>query len=100
MECEGNEPRDRPTRGGPIELKEASPLDSTGQIMPKPFEDASPRHVLPNDLPNAIRHLGDEELDRLLAATLSEMSRRGRRLPIDKPSPQRNLGAASLTRGQ
>jgi hypothetical protein len=78
MECEGNEPRDRPTRGGPIELKKASPLDSTGQIMPKPFEDASPRHVLPNDLPNAIRHLGDEELDRLLAATLSEMSRRGR----------------------
>ena len=88
------------TRAEPIKLKEASPSDSTGQIMPKPFEDASPRHVLPNDLPNAIRHLGDEDLDRLLAATLAEVNRRGRRLPIDKPSPQGNLAAASLTCGQ
>ena len=30
-----------------------------------------PRHVLPKDLPNAVKHLNDEELDRLLAATLA-----------------------------
>src|ERR1700716_1671855 len=31
-----------------------------------------PRHVLPKDLPNAGKHLNDEELDRLLAVTLAE----------------------------
>jgi len=31
-----------------------------------------PRHVLPKDLPNAVKHLNDEELNRLLAATLAE----------------------------
>jgi hypothetical protein len=62
---------------------------------------SAPRHVLPKDLPNAIRHLGDAELDRLFAAALAEMKRRGRRLP-DKPAPKQELGAVevSLTRGQ
>ena len=36
------------------------------------------RHVLPKDLPNAIKHLSDGELDFLHAATLEEMKRRGR----------------------
>ena len=37
-----------------------------------------PRHILPKDLPNAIKHLSDTELDSLHAATLEEMMRRGR----------------------
>jgi hypothetical protein len=36
------------------------------------------RHVLPKNLPNAIKHLSDGELDLLHAATLEEMKRRGR----------------------
>jgi hypothetical protein len=36
------------------------------------------RHVLPKNLPNAIKHLSDGELDFLHAATLEEMKRRGR----------------------
>ena len=61
-----------------------------------------PRHVLPKDLPNAVKHLNDEELDRLLAATLAEAKRRGRdTTPTDKRYPSRNAEAAvSLTRGQ
>ena len=61
-----------------------------------------PRHVLPKDLPNAVKHLNDEELDRLLAATLAEAKRRGRdATPTDKRHPSRNTEAAvSLTRGQ
>ena len=35
------------------------------------------RHVLPKDLPKAIMHLTDEELARLLAATITETERRG-----------------------
>ena len=36
------------------------------------------RHILPKDLPNAIKHLSDGELHFLHAATLEEMKRRGR----------------------
>jgi DNA invertase Pin-like site-specific DNA recombinase len=73
--------------------------------MSKPTDEAaavsSPRHVLPKDLPNAIRHLGDAELDRLFAAALAKMRRRGRRPPTDK-LPKQELDALDvpLTRGQ
>jgi hypothetical protein len=47
---------------------------------------ASPRrHVLPNDLPAAIKQLDDHELDRLQAAVLAEQKRRGRKPSSDKP---------------
>ena len=64
------------------------------------------RHVLPRDLPSAVKHLDDEELDRLLAVALAEAKRRGRRsTPTDKPSKpspkwQPDAVAVSLTRGQ
>jgi hypothetical protein len=60
------------------------------------------RHVLPKDLPNAVKHLNDEELDRLLVVTLVEAKRRGRETtPTDKRSPSRKVEApVSLTRGQ
>jgi hypothetical protein len=77
------------------------------------------RHVLPNDLPNAVKHLDDRELDLLIRASLEEAKRRGRLLPsvqantpdesarkrssrMDKSSYRRQLEVAtvSLTRGQ
>jgi len=36
---------------------------------------------LPADLPNAIRQLDNQELDRLLAAVLAEQKRRGGKIP-------------------
>ena len=59
------------------------------------------RHVLPKDLPNALKHLNDEELGRLLTAAVAEARRRGS-LPSPQPSRtrQRGEGTASLTRGQ
>ena len=74
--------------------------------MSKPTDEAAVvstlRHVLPKDLPNAIKHLSDEELDRLITAALAEMRQRGRRLPTDKHAPKikPGLAKASLTRGQ
>ena len=69
--------------------------------MSKPTDEAAvvsaPRHALPKDLPNAIKHLSDEELDRLITAALAEMRQRGRRLPTDKAA---GLAKVSLTRGQ
>jgi hypothetical protein len=48
--------------------------------MSKPADEAaavsSPRHVLPKDLANAIKELGDEELDRLITAAFAEIRRR------------------------
>jgi hypothetical protein len=35
-------------------------------------------HILPKDLPNAVKHLSDREMDLMHAATLGEMKRRGR----------------------
>ena len=79
---------------------------SVGQTSPPGTQQVTSaqerRHVLPKDLPNAVRHLNDQELDRLLAVTLAEAKRRGRHpTPIDKRLPSRNAGATvSLTRGQ
>jgi DNA invertase Pin-like site-specific DNA recombinase len=58
---------------------------------------------LPADLPNAIRHLDNQELDRLLAAVIAEQKRRGRKLAAsDESSPKRKLEAISapLTQGK
>jgi hypothetical protein len=71
------------------------------------------RHVLPKDLPNAIKHLDDQDLDRLLAVAVAEAKRRGR-LPStnqtteQSSSPMRRsprgrrvqADTVSLTRGQ
>jgi hypothetical protein len=74
--------------------------------LPRPEQ----RHVLPKDLPNAVKNLSDDELDRLLAAALEETKRGGKMVPNvqpndpvpPRPTSQRKAEAAatSLTRGQ
>ena len=95
--------RDRTRQAAP-DLFSTAPF---GETTPPATKGASSvqqrRHVLPKDLPNAVKHLDDEELDRLLAVALAEAKRRGRRSsPTDKPSPKRQPDAValSLTRGQ
>jgi hypothetical protein len=74
----------------------------------------SQRHVLPKDLPSAVKHLTDTELDLLITASVEEAKRRGRLPPSVKPSPpvdpersssskdkrRAELTTISLTRGQ
>ena len=55
------------------------------------------RHVLPKDLPNAIKHLDDRELDRLIAASLEEAKRRGR-IPPSVPAVEPASPRPSLTK--
>jgi len=111
-------------------LSSTDAVRDTSPLPPPPATDATAepepqRHVLPNNLTNAVKHLNDEELDRLCAATLEEMKRRNRlppsvgadseqpsgrpsnlptkRLPpTDKTSHRRqaNIPEVSLTRGQ
>ena len=61
------------------------------------------RHILPADLPNAIKLLDNQELDRLLAAVLTEQKRRGRRpAALDKSSRKKKMEEieVSLTQGK
>jgi hypothetical protein len=80
------------------------------------------RLALPKDLPRAIRHLADIELDWLLRAAIEEAKRRGRPVPIAEAAPtnrttappatskhtgpperqtrQREVGLGSVTQGQ
>src|SRR5215469_16763563 len=58
----------------PSSAAENSPASSS-KIRP------SSRHILPADLVNAIKHLDNQELDRLLETVIAEQKRRGRKLP-------------------
>jgi hypothetical protein len=63
----------------------------------------SSRHVLPADLPNAIKQLSDQELDHLVTAALAEQKRRGKKLPVSDESPRKGRVesvAAPLTQGK
>jgi hypothetical protein len=60
--------------------------------------DFLPRHVLPKDLPSAIKQLQDRELDLLLAAVLAEQERRGRKPAVSaETSPKRRAKAVAVS---
>jgi hypothetical protein len=52
-----------------------------------PVAPQSPHQLLPKDLTGALKHLGDAEMDRLLAAVVDEARRRGRPSRVLKESP-------------
>jgi len=83
---------------------DASPQDSTGR---ETAYGVSQRHVLPRDLPNAVKYLTDTELDLLIVTAVDEAKRRGRLPPKVEPKPPDepkragvDLAMGSLTRGQ
>ena len=62
----------------------------------------SPRHVLPKDLPSAIKQLEDQDLNRLIAAAVAEQKRRDakpRKSKTSQASGSERL-APSLTTGK
>ena len=81
--------------------KPPSPSVST-QVLHRVAEQ--PRHVLPRDLPSAIKHLDDQELDRLIAAVLAEQKRRCTKPVVAESTPVRKerlkLVGAPLTTGK
>jgi hypothetical protein len=59
------------------------------------------RHVLPADLPNAVRQLNDKELDRLLSAVTAEQKRRGKKLAaVSRKQGVEVAAAVPLTQGK
>jgi hypothetical protein len=58
---------------------------------------SSPPHVLPSNLPAAIKHLSDQELDQLQAAVTTELQRRGKKPPSPEKTKRVEAAAVSLT---
>jgi DNA invertase Pin-like site-specific DNA recombinase len=60
------------------------------------------RHILPNNLGNAVRQLEDKELDQLFSAVLAEQKRRGKSRPNTNGTfPKRRIEqTVSLTQGK
>ena len=70
-----------------------------GSDPPIPTADkaaSSPRHILPSDLPAAIKYLNDQELDRLHAAVTTELQRRGKKPPLSDKTKRAEAAAVSL----
>src|SRR5258706_14300917 len=71
-----------------------------GSDPPIPTADkaaSSPRHILPSDLPAAIKYLNDQELDQLQAAVTTELQRRGKKPPSPDKTKRAEAAAVSLT---
>jgi len=70
----------------------------------EPAAAASPSYALPTNLPSALRHLDDDQLERLLAAVLAErQARGGKNLSVsDEPRRKRRIKevAAPLAQGK
>jgi hypothetical protein len=78
------------------------PLEPSSSPLNPPIRTAdngsSPRHVLPSDLPAAIKHLNDQELGQLMAAVTAEQERRGKKSPSHaKTAGKRPVEAASVS---
>jgi len=77
-------------------LSSASPQE-TAIRSPNPTANAVPRHVLPSDLPAAIKHLSDQELEQLLTAVTAEQQRRGKNLAAPDKAPSKRVEAHSVS---
>jgi hypothetical protein len=76
-----------------------APSRSSESLVPR---SAIPsRHVLPADLPNAVRQLNDQELDQLLSAVIVEQKRRGKQLAaVSRKEGVEVVAAIPLTQGK
>jgi hypothetical protein len=78
----------------------ASPQE-TASRPPQPT--TSSRHILPSDLPSAIKHLNDQELEQLFVAVTAEQHRRGKRPPALESTVSKGMVVApsvTLTTGK
>ena len=96
-------------------VQDGSPPTTRASAKDAPADTATQRHVLPRDLPNAVKYLTDTELDLLITTSVQEAKRRGRLPPSAQPNPtdepvakqsssrdrqQAEVAKVSLTRGQ
>jgi hypothetical protein len=77
---------------------------SASKSKDKPAAAPSPSYALPTNLPSALRHLDNDQLDRLLAAVLAErQARGGKKSPLSKQASREKPSieaAPSLPQGK
>jgi DNA-binding NarL/FixJ family response regulator len=73
-----------------------NPGDDPSSSISSPTNAGTPRYLLPKDLPQALRALSDQELDRLSAAVLVEQQRRGKKPPSNENAQARRVEEASI----
>jgi hypothetical protein len=69
----------------------------------EPARDKPPSYQLPSNLPSALSHLDDDQLERLFIAVNGELERRGKTAPIRKTIERKSLaeeGALPLAFGK
>src|SRR4051794_35290550 len=90
--------RDR-TQPAPPDLFSTARVEETTSPTTEQVSPAqAQRHVLPQDLPNAVKHLTDRELDLLITASIEEARRRGRVPPSVQANPDESIPKRSLSR--
>ena len=84
-------------RNGPItpDLFAAASAQEAVSRPPKPA--TSSRHILPGDLPSAIEHLNDQELEQLQAAVTAEQQRRGKKPQAPEKPLSKRVEAQSIS---
>jgi hypothetical protein len=82
--------------------REAASLLATSSPPTADNAASSPRHVLPGDLPAAIKQLSDQELDQLQTALTAEIHRRGKKPPAHQKAvyARAESQSVSLTPGK
>jgi hypothetical protein len=104
----GTNPSIKPDLFSALEVPETS-SPSASELKPQlptdePAAATSPSYALPTNLPSALRHLDDDQLDRLLAAAHAERQARGGKKPpiSDEPSRKQRTKEAtpSLAQGK
>ena len=81
--------------------REQAALTPTPTIPTIEKSASSSRHVLPSDLPAAIKHINDQELEQLHVAVTIEMQRRGKKpLPSKTETKRTELPTVTLTIGK
>jgi hypothetical protein len=79
----------------------SSPSASEPRSLPlrtgEPAAASSPSYALPTNLPSALKHLDDDQLDRLLSAVRTERQARGGKKPPVSDEPSRNQRTKEAT---
>src|SRR6202045_4986163 len=79
-------------------VQDGSPPTKRASAKEAPADIATQRHVLPRDLPNAVKYLTDTELDLLITTSVQEAKRRGRLPPSAQPNPTDAVAKQSSSR--
>jgi len=66
----------------PPDSQSLSTVQQKSTHTDEPVAASSQSYALPANLPSALSHLDDDQLDRLLAAVMAEQQRRGKTLPV------------------